>query len=84
MKIGDKISNREQWFIDRIGKVVYRNKMTWDYGIFRSVYVNGLIITDECHANCLYCCESEFTAEGQTLKYFDTINERDEFEKCLK
>jgi hypothetical protein len=83
MIISKKISKRKQWFKDRIGKTVYRNKNTCDCKTCKRVYKNGLVITDDMHADYLFCCESEFTFEGHPLKYFDTIKERNEFEKSL-
>lgn len=73
-------SEREQWFIDRIGKRVYRTN-TGCCIHCEKVYKDGLIIGDEEHADYLYIIESEFSAEGNLLRYFDTILERDEFEK---
>jgi hypothetical protein len=78
------IPNREQWFLDRIGKRVFRNKTSCNCDICKDVYEKGLIISDEMHANYLYTCECEYTAEGSPLRYFDTIQERDEFERNLR
>ncbi len=75
---------RKQWFIDRIGKKIYRNKTTCDCAICESVYKNGLTVSDEMHADYVHECESIYNYEGTPLKYFDTIQERDVFEQGLK
>lgn len=62
--------NRKQWFIDRIGKRVYRVKSLCDCEGCRTAYENGVIITDESHANYLYDCEREWG-----LIYYDTLEE---------
>jgi hypothetical protein len=77
------IPKREQWFIDRIGKTVYRNKTSCDCSICTKNYKNGLIIKDKDHAIYLYDCECEYNIEGNPLKYFDTKEERDKFELTL-
>jgi hypothetical protein len=46
-----------QWFIDRIGKRIYREKNICDCEVCTKVYKEGLIITDEQHANYLYDCQ---------------------------
>ncbi len=71
---------RESWFIARIGKRVYRNKTTCKCGICKTVGENGLIITDEMHADYLHMIESDFTAEGHPTRYFDTLDEAKKFE----
>lgn len=67
-------SDREKWFIDRVGKVIWRNKTTCKCGVCESVYQNGLLLSDEGHAMYVYTVESDL---GGTLKYFETKDERD-------
>jgi hypothetical protein len=67
---------RKQWFIDRIGNVVYRTKTTCGCGVCEDIYKKGLLIADEMHARYIHDCEFE-----QVAKYFDTIEERDEYER---
>lgn len=69
------MKNRKQWFLDRIGKKVYRNSNGCDCDICKSVKKNGLVIEDEMHANYLYDVECEFNAEGHPLKYTDINDE---------
>ena len=51
----------KQWFIDRIGKRIY----ICNFRICVDVEKEGLIITDEQHANYLYDCQE------LDLIYFD-------------
>jgi hypothetical protein len=51
--------NDKQWFIDRIGKRVYRDKNTCDCEICKIVFENGLIIKNEMHATYLYDVQHE-------------------------
>lgn len=62
--------NRKQWFLDRIGKRVYRTKGSCDCPVCISVELNGLIISDNLHACYLYDCERELG-----LKYYDSLEE---------
>lgn len=73
-------SQREQWFIERIGKVVYRNATTCACEVCKNVHQSGLFIKDENHA--LYIAEIElcYTSDGHPLKYFDTKEEAANFE----
>ncbi len=74
---------REQWFIDRIGKIVFRNKTTCKCETCKNVYEQGLIIHDKTHATYLYDMEGCYNYEGYPLKYFDTKEEMLEFEKTI-
>lgn len=83
MTIETKYNERKKWFIDRVGKKVFRNKTSCTCGVCANVYENGLLITDEYHAIYIRDIEGEYNAEGEKLKYFDTIKERDSFEQDL-
>ncbi len=74
------MSEREKWFNDRIGKLVYRNKTTCKCPTCDGVYQAGVLIFDQMHANYLEMCEAEYNIEGTPLRYFDTVEERDKFE----
>ena len=55
-----------EWFIERIGKRVYRTKSSCPCPSCASVGVRGLIIFNEMHADYL------FTIQNETeLTYFD-------------
>lgn len=73
---------REQWFIDRIGKRVFRNN-TFCCDACTEVYHQGLIVADKDHASYIQACEAEFSAAGDELRYFDTKEEVLEFESKL-
>lgn len=67
--------NRKQWFMDRIGKTIYRTKGDCDCHVCRGVEQNGLTISDDLHARYLYDCEMELG-----LRYFDTQAEVIDYE----
>lgn len=76
-------TERQKWFIERIGKRVFRNKTSCTCKTCENVYLNGLIISDEMHAYYLCTCEAEYTLEGNPLKYFDTKEESIQYEKMV-
>lgn len=66
-----KYYDRLEWFTDRIGKRVYREKNTCcDCPSCRDAYKNGVLITDYEHASYLSLIEHE----GK-LHYFDSREE---------
>lgn len=56
----------KKWFVDRIGKRVFRTKSSCQCATCSDVFINGLVIADEMHADYLYCCQT-----GLNLFYFD-------------
>lgn len=74
-----ELTEREKWFIERIGKRVYRNETSCQCIVCKGVAENGLIIHDKMHADYLYDCESESNGEGIPLRYFDTKEEVNEW-----
>ncbi len=56
----------KQWYIDRIGKRVFRLKSDCDCLVCRKVEEVGLIISDKLHALYLFDGQNELG-----LKYFD-------------
>jgi len=79
MKQPRELSEREKWFRQRIGKVIYRNDNGCSCPACQDALKNGLVVNDEMHANYLYENECEYTAEGHPLRYFDTKEEAMEF-----
>lgn len=75
-----KLSEREQWFFDRIGKRVFRPN-THCCDICTNAYNNGLLINDENHATYLSDIEGEYQHDKYPMKYFDTKEEMLEYEK---
>jgi hypothetical protein len=55
----------KQWFIDRIGKRIYRKNNICDCQVCVHVHEQGLIIADEKHAIYLYDCQE------MDLMYYD-------------
>ncbi len=72
---------REKWFYDRIGKLIFRNKTACECAICTAVWERGLIILDARHAGYLFDIEGMYNHEGVALKYFDTKEEAELFEK---
>lgn len=69
---------RERWFIDRIKKQIFETESPCKCNECKIVYQNGLIIEDEVHAIILYGFQ-----DSADERYFDTIEERDKYEKDL-
>jgi hypothetical protein len=59
------MTHDKQWFIDRIGKRIYREKNVCNCEVCITVHKEGLIITDKQHANYLYDCQE------MNLIYYD-------------
>lgn len=62
---------RRQWFIDRIGKRVFREDVFCQCETCKRISKEGLIINDEMHAIYLHDVECISNAEGHKLKYRD-------------
>jgi hypothetical protein len=60
----------KQWFIDRIGKRIYRKNNVCNCEVCTTVHKEGLIITDEQHANYLYDCQE------LDLIYYENTNRK--------
>ena len=76
--------NRIQFFIDHIGKPVFRqrNGCKGNKGkpcsICEHNYQNGLIVADELHASSLASIEAE-----TNIRYYGTIEERNDSENII-
>ena len=75
------ITERNQWFRDRIEKKIFRNETTCTCAICKDVFENGLYVHDMFHADYIYECEYESNGEGFPLRYFDTKEELNEWLK---
>ena len=71
---------RLDFFLSHVGKRIFRTKNGCDCEICEEVYQNGLLILDTIHAEYLHDIEAEFQIEGTDLKYFSTIEERNDYE----
>jgi len=69
------MTNRLQWFTERIGKRVFRNNTTCPCGVCSENYEHGLVIHDRNHASYMNDLEGEYNIDGFPLKYFDTKEE---------
>ncbi len=76
--------SRLEWFKERVGKRVFRNGNMCTCAVCTDVYKFGLIISDDLHAIYLSDTELAYNLDNTPLKYFDTVKERDEFEKTLE
>ena len=61
----------KQRFIDRIGKRVYRNKLTCICRDCHEIEKNWLVIHDEMHANVLYNVYCDYNCAGTIIEYTD-------------
>lgn len=67
---------RYNWFGARVGKTLFRTKSDCECTHCNNSYENGVKIEDTDHASYLHDCENELG-----LRYFDTKEERDKYEK---
>ena len=63
-----ELTERDQWFIDRIWKRIYRDD---DWCSCKNIVENGLIVHDKNHATYLATVEWDFAAEWCMLNYRD-------------
>jgi len=80
----DALSNRRRWFLDRIGKRVFRTSLDCDCNVCQIIYKQGLIIEDRDQAIFMYDTECDVNADGDIMRYFDTKEEVTEFENQNK
>jgi|GEM_PF-3329720 len=66
------VNERLQWFLDRIGKRVFRNHAGCPCVICKKVYEQGFVIVDASHAEYVHDNEADYAASGHPLRYFDT------------
>ena len=79
-----ELTEREKWFRSKIGQRLYRNETNCQCDICKNVAENGLIVNDEFHADYLYDCETELTADGIPVRYFDNKEELNEWVKTIQ
>lgn len=80
------LTERKQWFLNRIGKTVYRSVVTCGCKSCEGVYSDGITIGDEQHAIYLYDweCITSIDYPKLPVRYFDTIAERNYYELTKK
>ena len=59
MTLETAYKKRKQWFINRIGKRIYRPPLRCDCQHCIDGHINGILISDETHADYLHSCENE-------------------------
>ena len=67
------MEDRKQWFIDRIGKRVYRDANGCSCDVCNRIRDVGLVIMDKIHANYLYDMECISQESNHPFKYRDVI-----------
>lgn len=77
MTAEEKYKEHLQWFLDRIGKRVWRTNAC-NCASCKRIYAEGLTIENRDHAIYLRDIEAEF---GQGRRYFNTEEERDTYER---
>ena len=77
-----ELSARETWFRCMVGRRLWRNNYC-SCEVCKDVYENGIVISDENHADYCYDNECDYTGSGYPLKYFETKEERDHYEQSL-
>lgn len=78
----DKTKNdRRNWFIDRIGKRVFRNDTGCECLECYNIVKSGFIIENCDMAEYLYEQMEEKQLQGLKIGYFDTMDEANEFMK---
>ena len=54
-----EIIHTKKWFMNRIGKRIFRKKMKYCCPDCNSVGINGLMVGNESHADYLFSCQNE-------------------------
>lgn len=75
------MTNRKQWFLDRIGKTVFRTDTYCNCDACTREYTEGVFIDDAQIAESLSDVESHHAYHAKYLKFFDTEQERNDFEE---
>ena len=73
--------NRKDWFIERIGKKVYRTQNGCTCKVCSYILENGVSISDKLHASYMADIEADYNQDGDMLKYFDTKEEVTEYQE---
>lgn len=61
--------HKKQWFLNRIGKRIFRlTKTSCECNSCVNVYENGTIILDKQHAEYLFLCQNEMELEYSDKK----------------
>lgn len=74
---------RLAWFTRRTGQRIWRTRAGLVGAAFDKVWDEGFIIRNKWHAEYLVEKEDTFARDGESLKHFSTMAERDKFETTL-
>lgn len=58
------IPKTKEWFLERIGKRIYRDKSSCPCQVCLEVFKNGLVIADEQHADYLFLIDGDLDSEA--------------------
>lgn len=61
----------KQWFLNRIGKRIYRDDAGCPCFHCKEVFEQGLVIRDDQHADYLFYTEHDYARENVFLNYRD-------------
>jgi len=61
------------WFKERIGKIIYRDRDDCKCGTCKDAVNNGIEISDDIHAEYLFDVQNDFANEGTLLNYRDVL-----------
>ena len=67
-------NERKKWFLDKVGKVIYRDKSFCDCAVCKRVEDNGVFVSDSSHALYLLDIESisnDPNESNHPIKYRD-------------
>jgi hypothetical protein len=70
--MSDYSPRTQQWFVERIGKRIYRDADSCDCIHCKDSVENGLIVSDDAHADYLAMIDHDFAREGVYLNYRDS------------
>lgn len=59
LELKSAYQKRKQWFLDRVGKRVFRAPVHCKCKSCEDGHLNGILISDKDHADYLHCCEGE-------------------------
>ena len=69
--MGKYVPKSKEWFVERIGKRIYRDAMRHCCAVCDDVAERGLVVHNDMHADYLACTDADFGAEGHYCNYRD-------------
>ncbi len=78
------IPERLQFFLDRIGKTLFRNDNGCSCDICALILEKGIYIHDAFQAEYCYDTECDYNRDGTPLRYFDTPGEVENWLKTIQ